>query len=69
MQLPAMTCTLKSHEVRRRENDFHVGFDRIEAQVSDMAVSLPSMLSSDKVMRRLLLQWGGVAVGLSWGES
>ena len=70
MQLPAITCTLKSHEVRRRKKkDFHVGFDRIEAQVSDMAVSLPSMISSDKVMRRLLLQWGGVAVGLSWGES
>ena len=45
MRLPAITCTLKSHEVRRRKNDFHVGFDRIEAQVSDMALSLPSMHS------------------------
>ena len=63
MRLPAITCTLKSHEVRRRKNDFHVGFDRIEAQVSDMAVS------SDNVMCRLLLQWAGVAVGLFVGRA
>ena len=69
MRLPAITCTLKSHEVGRRKNDFHVGFDRIEAQVSDMAVSLPSMHSSDNVMGRLLLQWAGVAVGLFVGRA
>ena len=36
--------------------------------MSDMAYSLPSMHSSDEVMYPLLLQWAGVAVGLSWGE-
>ena len=45
MRLPAITCTLESHEVGRRKKDFHVGIDRIEAQVSDMALSLPSMHS------------------------
>ena len=63
----AITCTYLYVEKPRGEKK-KGGFDRIEAQVSDMAVSLPSMHSWDKVMYRLLLHRAGVAVGLSWGE-
>ena len=41
---------LKATRVEEKKRDSYVEFDRIEAQVSDMAVPLPSMHSSDKVL-------------------